>query len=97
MTHPYFHPTTKKQLAWAGHTPGLPWAFQYVEVPVHPTYVNPEYLPVWPPDSAGVRQNRYNKPIIGDFQSMVYDVPFDSTAPFHPNPPKIQPMWFMDY
>lgn len=77
MTQPYFWPQTSSQLGWRGNTPGLPHQFQYVEVPFHPTYVNPEYAVVWPPDGNGIRQNKYHEPIIGNFQSAVYDVPFD--------------------
>lgn len=96
---PFFYPNAKQTLAWAGNTPGLPWPFQYVEVPVHTTYVNPEYLPAfYVPPYAGIRQYQaYSNPIIGDFHSLVYDVPFNSVARDRTNaPPSISPMFFMD-
>lgn len=76
-THPAFFPRTAANVASYGLTPGLPYPFRYNEVRSHPTYTSTEYVNIWPNQQAGIQQNSYKTPIIGDFQSMVYDVPFD--------------------
>jgi hypothetical protein len=75
--HPAFYSRTSANVASYGLTPGLPYPFRYLEVRTHPTYTSEEYVNIWPDQTAGIKQNAYREPIIGDFQSMVYDVPFD--------------------
>lgn len=77
-THPAFYDRTKAVVASYGLTPGLPYPFRYLELRQHPTYTDTEYVNIWPNQQAGIKQNAYREPITGDFQSMVYDVPFDS-------------------
>jgi len=92
---PYFFSHAKEQLAWAGHTPGLPWPFQYVEVPVNVNYVNPEYVPSPLLPTTGVFQTGRQNPIIGHFDSMVYDVPFDTAKNLRVDPPSLgHNMWW---
>lgn len=60
------------------NTAGLPIQFHYNEVKESPLYTNKEYSSInLSPYNSDVVQNSQKDPIVGRYQSMVYDVPFD--------------------
>lgn len=60
-------------------TPGYPQQFHYPETKMSPLYTQKENLSInLSPFHSDVVQNSQKDPIIGRYQSMVYDVPFDT-------------------
>lgn len=62
-----------------GLTTGFPKQFHYTETKRHSTYSTPEYVNIFINDQVGIPQvdGGTRKAIIGDYQSMVPDFPFD--------------------
>lgn len=64
-------------VASQGLTPGLPQPFRYLEVQADPTYTSREYVNIYPQSPAGIQRMYRSRAIIGDYESIPYDTPFD--------------------
>lgn len=72
-----YHGYAASMLADFELTPGLPRQFHYQEIPRHPTYSDREKVAINLSPFSDVPQISQREPIIGHYDSMVYDVPFD--------------------
>lgn len=59
------------------NTMGQPLQFHYLGSPGHPTHSTREHVAINLSPFSDVPQNSQKDPIIGQYHSMVYDVPFD--------------------
>jgi hypothetical protein len=72
-----FFSSARSMIADHQNVPGFPLQFEYQEQPQHPLHSRNEYFAVNLQPSGDVPQNGERQPVIGDYHSMVEDLPWD--------------------
>lgn len=76
-SHPGFYERARDVIASQGLAPGFPQQFSYVEVTDHPTHITRDQVPIHVNGETGILQAAVREPTIGQYRSMVEDIPFD--------------------
>lgn len=76
-SHPNYYEFARDVIASQGLGPGFPQQFTGISYKGGPTPVTPEYVNIHVNGDVGIEQNGIKVPLVGNYRSMVEDVPWD--------------------